>query len=114
MRHYRGLPLISTTGVVWRWVGWKREHVGGRDTRIEKWQAVCPECGESIMACARLSSGLRTKFYGRRYQVAPSQVVEVRFPIPLRPTPPAAFQLRGCNDHPHSMPATVRDSVLAS
>lgn len=81
MRHFHGLILTTRRGISWRWVGYGIAYVRGRDWRVEKWEAQCPQCGEVVTVRAKLPSGLRSQFYLRRYSVPPSQIVEVRLPL---------------------------------
>jgi hypothetical protein len=113
MRHYRGLALITTTGIIWRWAGWKVAHLRGRDMRVEKWQAPCPQCGETITLCAKLGSGLRQKFYERRYNAAPSEVLEVQLPLPGKPAP-GRFEVLDCNDHRRAFAASAATETVTA
>ena len=99
MRQYRGLTLTTPDGIAWRWFGSTVVHRHGRDLRVEKWQGECPQCGETVTIRAKLAGGLRRVFYDRRYNVAPSEVVEVRLSLPNE-RPLGAFNLRNCEDHP--------------
>jgi hypothetical protein len=96
MRHFRGLTLTTASGLAWRWTGCTVVHVRGRDVRMEKWQAQCPHCGETVTVRARLAGGLRRQFYDRRYNAAPSEIVEVRLALPGKHAP-VAFEIRNCN-----------------
>lgn len=98
MRQFRGLTLGTATGVSWRWIGSVLVHQHGRDVRLERWQTECPHCGATVIVRARLASGLRSKFYARRYNVPPSEVVEVRLPLPAEQSL-GAFELRNCSAH---------------
>ena len=98
MRQFRGLTLSNSAGLCWRWIGSTLVHQQGRDLRLERWQTECPQCGATVTLRARLASGLRSKFYARRYNVPPSEVVEVRLPIPAEQSY-GAFELRSCSAH---------------
>ena len=98
MRQFHGLIVSTASGVLWRWVGCTLVHRRGRDVRMEKWQAQCPSCGETVTVRARLASGLRHQFYARRYNAAPSEVVEVRLRLPTG-RPLGAFHIRDCKAH---------------
>lgn len=104
MRQFRGLTLITASGLAWRWTGCTVVHVRGRDVRMEKWQTQCPHCGETVTVRARLAGGLRRQFYDRRYNAAPSEVVEVRLPLPGKQ--PSAFDIRSCNHRRRAAAAT--------
>ena len=98
MRHYRGLTLIARSGILWRWVGYAIASVRGRDWRVERWEAQCARCGQTITVRAKLPSGLRSTFYLRRYDVPPSQIVEVRLPLDSSGLL-AALRISGCQEH---------------
>ena len=98
MRQFHGLIVSTASGVLWRWVGFTMVHRRGRDVRVEKWQAQCPGCGETLAIRARLASGLRHQFYARRYNAAPSEVVEVRLRLPTG-RPLGAFHIGDCKSH---------------
>jgi hypothetical protein len=98
MRHFRGLTLTTRSGISWRWVGCTVAYLRGRGLRVEEWETQCPRCGETVTARAKLPSGLRSRFYLRRYNFAPSQLVEVRLPlqgIELL----AALHIGECHEH---------------
>ena len=98
MRQFRGLTVSTATGLSWRWIGSILVHQHGRDVRLERWQTECPQCDATVILRAKLASGLRSKFYARRYNVPPSEVVEVRLPIPMEQGY-GAFELRNCAAH---------------
>jgi hypothetical protein len=106
MRQCRGLTLTTTSGLAWRWTGCTVAHVRGRDVRMEKWQTQCPHCGETVTVRARLAGGLRRQFYDRRYNAAPSEVVEVRLALPAKQ--PGAFDIRSCNHRRSAAAATAQ------
>ena len=56
-------------------------HQHGRDVRLERWQTECPQCDATVILRAKLASGLRSKFYARRYNVPPSEVVAVQLGV---------------------------------
>jgi hypothetical protein len=98
MRHYRGLTLITQSGIMWRRVGYAIACLRGREWRVEKWEAQCHRCGETITVRAKLPSGLRSQFYLRRYDVPPSQIVEVRLPLDSSGLL-AALRIGECQEH---------------
>src|SRR5688572_24793104 len=98
MRQYQGLTVSTAGGVLWRWVGSALVHLHGRDVRLERWQTQCPHCGATVTVRARLASGLRSKFYARRYNVPLREVLEVRLPLPAEQGS-GAFELRSCSAH---------------
>lgn len=102
MRHFRGLVLTTRGGILWRWVGCTTAYLRGRNLRMEKWEAQCPRCGQTVTVRAKLPSGLRSQFYLRRYNVAPSRIVEVRLPLHSGELL-AALHIGDCHDHarPH-------------
>jgi hypothetical protein len=98
MRHFHGLTLTTRSGISWRWVGYAIAHVRGRDWRVEKWEAPCPRCGETVTVRAKLPSGLRSQFYLRRYNFPPSQIVEVRLALDNN-TLLKALHIGECHEH---------------
>jgi hypothetical protein len=97
MHSYRGLTLTTAAGISWRWVGWTIAHHRGQDVRVEKWQAQCPACGKTVTIRAKIVSGLKRQFYSLRYNARPSEIVEVRLPVPLSMR--KVFDIGNCNDH---------------
>ena len=98
MRHFHGLTLTTRKGMLWRWVGYAIAYVRGREWRVEKWEAQCPRCGNIVTVRAKLPSGLRSQFYLRRYNFAPSQIVEVRLPLDSY-TLLRALHIGDCHEH---------------
>lgn len=98
MRHFHGLTLTTRQGILWRWVGYAIAHIRGRDWRVEKWEAQCPRCGETITVRAKLPSGLRSQFYLRRYDFPPSQIIEVRLPLDSNKLL-KELHIGGCHEH---------------
>jgi hypothetical protein len=98
MRQFRGLTITTPHGLAWRWIGCTVAHLRGRDVRMEKWQTQCPHCGETVTVRGRLAGGLRRQFYDRRYNAAPSEVVEVRLALPGKHAA-GAFDIRSCSNH---------------
>ena len=98
MRQFRGLTVSTATGLSWRWIGSILVHQHGRDVRLERWQTECPQCDATVILRAKLASGLRSKFYARRYNVPPSEVIAVQLPLPTEQRY-GAFALPNCAAH---------------